>query len=77
MGRRVGRLPDTVVRPGDHRLVDDCHGCNGALVTRQRLLRFREGLPHVQLVIHGPIIQVGFARSVVTVRQRICCRRPQ
>ena len=59
MGRRVGRLPDTVVRPGHHRLIDDCHGCNRALVTRQRLLRFREGFPHVQLVVHGPIIQVG------------------
>ena len=45
MGRRVGRLPDTVVRPGDHRLVDDCHGCNGALVRGQRLLRSAEGLP--------------------------------
>ncbi len=53
VGGGVVRLPDPIVGPRDHRLVDDGDRGDRALAQRQGILRLGERLPHEQLVVHG------------------------
>ena len=53
VGRRVVRLLDAVMGPGDHRLVDDGDRRDRALARGRCVARLRQGLAHEQLVVHA------------------------
>ena len=62
--RRVVGLVDPIVGPGDHRLVHHGDGGVRALAPRDRGSCLREGLPHVQLVVHRRIIRAGSVKCL-------------
>ena len=53
MGGRVVRLADSIVGPGDHRIVDHGHRGTRTFASLDRQASLCQGLAHEQLVVHA------------------------